>query len=792
MGETSFLVEDYIPDRIEFDLKSKTAKATTGEGILLSVDGRYLFGAPGAGLDLEGNLTITPDDKPFAEWKDYQFGLMDERPDTIQTTAEALPQTDINGHADITIRLPDLPVTTRPLKADVALRMREPGGRAVEQNVSLPIEASQPMLGIKAEFENGAAPEGQAAGFKIIGLDKDGKLIAATGATWTLKRLARDWQWFNVDGDWRWEGVTRTSKIANGTLDLAADKPTDFTQNLSWGEYRLEIGAAGFTPVSIDFSSGYYTYDAAKADTPDTLKVALDKTDAKTGETVNVKIEARYSGKATVQIVGEGLLATQTVDVPEGGITIPFTVGEGWGTGAYVLASLYKPMDVKAKRMPSRAMGVAWFGIDREARTLGVALTPPEMMKPRQKLTVPVKIANLAPGEEAFITVAAVDVGILNLTRYNPPAPENYYFDQKRLTAELRDIYGVLIDGMQGERGKLRSGGDGGAAFTAPPPTQKPLSQYSGIVKVAADGTASVDFEIPAFNGTVRVMAVAWSKDKVGHASTDVIVRDPVVVAGTLPRFLAVGDSSRLRFDIINAEAPAGDYTLGVSIDGPVTPAGRNGDPEDHHRRCRCPHHGLRSHHGIGAGNCNGDRHAERPRRHPARPGICAGRRAEQPDGHAAHHLAADGKWRRADDQQGSAGQHVAGHRLGGALGEPAAATRCRRTRARSRPLPLWLLRTDGEPRAAAALSERTRREPEGDRRRTERADAAGRGPPRQPPVGFGLLRPVVGLWRRHQPVALLLCHRLPAPCPRKGLRCAGRRAGGRPRLYPQHGGQRA
>ncbi len=87
---------------------------------------------------------------------------------------------------------------------------------------------------------------------------------------------------------------------------------------------------------------------------------------------------------------------------------------------------------------------------------------------------------------------------------------------------------------------------------------------------MAADGSASIDFEIPAFNGTVRVMAVAWSKDKLGHASTDVIVRDPVVVAGTLPRFMAVGDRSQLRFDIINAEAPAGDYTLGVSIDGPV------------------------------------------------------------------------------------------------------------------------------------------------------------------------------------------------------------------------------
>ena len=256
-----------------------------------------------------------------------------------------------------------------------------------------------------------------------------------------------------------------------------------------------------------------------------------------------------------------------------------------WGTGAYVLATLFRPMDVQAKRMPARAVGVAWFGIDRAERTIGVTLTAPEVMKPRQRLQVPVKLDNLGAGEEAFITVAAVDVGILNLTRYNPPAPENYYFDQKRLSAELRDIYGVLIDGMQGERGRIRSGGDGGAAFNAPPPTQQPLALFSGIVKMGPDGTATVDFEIPAFNGTVRVMAVAWSKTKVGHAAKDVIVRDPLVIAGTLPRFLAVGDSSRLRLDFINAEAPAGDYTVGISIDGPLS---MNVTDKIQQAGCRC------------------------------------------------------------------------------------------------------------------------------------------------------------------------------------------------------------
>ena len=132
---------------------------------------------------------------------------------------------------------------------------------------------------------------------------------------------------------------------------------------------------------------------------------------------------------------------------------------------------------------------------------------------------MPVKLGGLSSGEEARIVVAAVDVGILNLTNYKPPAPDDYYLGQRRLTAEIRDLYGQLIDGMQGTRGQIRTGGDAdGGGIEGSPPAQKPLALYSGLVTVKRDGTAEVLFDIPAFAGTVRVMAVAWSKDKVGKA----------------------------------------------------------------------------------------------------------------------------------------------------------------------------------------------------------------------------------------------------------------------------------
>src|SRR5262249_1284288 len=117
----------------------------------------------------------------------------------------------------------------------------------------------------------------------------------------------------------------------------------------------------------------------------------------------------------------------------------------------------------------------------------------------------------------------------------------------------------------------IRTGGDAGAELSGSPPTQPPLALYSGIVQVKPDGTAEVLFDIPAFAGSVRVMAVAWSKDRVGRAKGDVIVRDPVVLTATLPRFLLTGDRGTVRLDLDNVEGPAGEYRVSIAAESPLS-----------------------------------------------------------------------------------------------------------------------------------------------------------------------------------------------------------------------------
>ena len=570
VGETTFLVEDYVPDRIEFDLTSPTGRVSPKAPATVDVAGRFLYGAPAAGLDLEGDATVAVA-KERAGFPGYEFGLADEEVSTARQPLEDLPATDGAGKAKFNVSLDKLPASTHPLEAKITVRMAEAGGRAVERTITLPVSASGAMIGVKPQFSGRSLSDGATAAFDVIVVMPDGTAAARRGLHYELQRVDTHYQFYKRDGRWNYEPVKTTTRVADGTADAAADKPARISLPVTFGRYRLEVstGDPDGPVTSLAFDAGFYV--EANADTPDMLEVALDQNEYRAGDTMTVAVTARSAGRLTLNVIGDRLLASNSVEVKPGAVQVKMPVGRDWGSGAYVVATLRRPLDAPAQRMPGRSIGVRWFSIDHAAKTLTLDLNAPPLLRPNSTLRVPIKVG-LPAGAEARVAVAAVDVGILNLTNYKPPSPDDYYLGQRTLAADIRDLYGDLIDGMQGARGQIRSGGDAGAeALQGNPPTGPPVALYSGLVKVGADGTAEVSFEVPAFAGTVRVMAVAWSKDKIGHASADVVVRDPVVLSATLPRFLLPGDRSSLHFDLDNVEGAPGDYTIAVNGTGALS-----------------------------------------------------------------------------------------------------------------------------------------------------------------------------------------------------------------------------
>jgi uncharacterized protein YfaS (alpha-2-macroglobulin family) len=215
---------------------------------------------------------------------------------------------------------------------------------------------------------------------------------------------------------------------------------------------------------------------------------------------------------------------------------------------------------------PRRAVGVAHVSVDVSPRTFKVAMKAPAIQRPRTKMTVEVSTTG-GPKEDTYVTLAAVDEGILLLTGFPSPDPVKYFFGKRRLGVDLRDDYGRLLDPNQGAAAAIRQGGDsiGGAGLSVVP--TKTVALFSGPVKLV-NGKASITIDTPDFNGELRLMAVAWSQSGLGSASQPLTVRDPVPTEMILPRFMSPGDRAVATVTMDNVEGAAGQYTAKISSSG--------------------------------------------------------------------------------------------------------------------------------------------------------------------------------------------------------------------------------
>lgn len=566
LSTQTFLVEDFVPDRTEFTLSGSALKI--GEPTKIDLEARYLYGAPAAGLSLAGEAIIAPV-QSWAKFPGYVFGLSDEDDGIGETriSLDDLPLVDDQGNATFEVTVDQAPDTTKLLTGRIVVRMSENGGRAVERELTLDIAPTANVIGIKPAFPGGQLAEGSQAKFGVIAVDPDGTQIDLQGLEWTLIKVDQNYQWYREGTSWRYETVEFTTKIANGSIDAMASNAVEVAENVRWGRYRFEVQEQGGSGAvsSVEFDAGYYV-EAASTETPDGLEIALDKPTYKAGDVAQLKISPRFAGEVLVTVGSEKLLATFVTSVPEDGTVLPLPVSKDWGAGAYVTAVLYRPGDDQASRMPMRAIGVKWLAVDPQERKLSVAIETADKIEPGKSWAIPVSVTGLNGASEAYVTLAAVDVGILNLTNYQTPKPEDWFFGQRKLGLEIRDLYSRLIDGSLGESGKLRTGGDGPTATSkGSPPTEKLMALYSGIVRLDAEGRAIINLDVPQFNGSARLMAVAWSSAGVGHASKEVTVRDPVVIMASAPRFMAQGDQSRLLIELTNADGPAGEYSLNIA-----------------------------------------------------------------------------------------------------------------------------------------------------------------------------------------------------------------------------------
>lgn len=555
-GATSYAlqVEDFLPERMALTVSSAEF-VTISEDLKVTVNGQYLYGAPAADNTLQTELVVHTAAHPFKGLADFYFS---DPQRTAFNNREVLPDRQLNSAGEL-----QLTAKNGWKKANTVLQLKlyssllDSGGRPVSRISTSYVLPAQELVGIRPLFEDDITPYDSRAKFEIILSDGQRKL-AAQGLAVKLIRERRNYHWRYTEYEgWTSDYTERHYDVFNKKIDIKADGSTGVEVPVDWGYYRLEVSNPSTGVIAgYRFRAGWSADETVMAGRPDRIGLALNQQRYKTGDTLTLDIKPAAAGLGYLLVESDQVLYRQPLTVSAQGTSVSFTIPEHWNThDIYISVLLVQPGAEREEQLPRRMMGIIHLPLERDSRQLEVVIDSPADIRPNSQLIVPITVTG-AEGilnEPVQVTLAAVDVGVLNISKFQSPDPFAVFFAQRAYSVNARDSYADLISADKGVMAQLKFGGDEDTTNNgAADPDVEIVSLFTGVVTTDKEGKAQLRLDIPNFNGRLRLMAVAFSADRFGAADQDLQVASPVIAQLSKPRFLRAGDESALALDLTN------------------------------------------------------------------------------------------------------------------------------------------------------------------------------------------------------------------------------------------------
>jgi uncharacterized protein YfaS (alpha-2-macroglobulin family) len=550
-----FGVEEFLPERMKLDVATTHDFLDPQHAFAVDVQGAYLYGAPAARNRLLGVVHYERARNPFpTKLHGFEFG--DANEDGAKTRDE-LPDVrlDAGGHARLDIDLKPLAERTSPFSVRATLSLLESGGRPVVRSIERVHWPAPILLGVRPLFGD-YARENSPVEFEVVRVDATGAMKSVQAAPVRLFREDRHYYWrFEDQRGWH-SGFTETEELVEtATVTIPAGGRGKLMLPVRYGRYRLEIAdpQTGLT-LRYRFYAGWYARaDEAAGTRPDRVALKLDKPAYSAGSTAQLTVTPPHAGELLLSVEGDRTLWVKRMPIAAGGATVAIPIAAEWQRhDLYVTATVLRPGNEGERVTPARALGIAHMALERSQRKLAVSLRAVPRTLPETPLEVTVRAAE-AKSEKAFVTLYAVDAGVLNITRFATPNPHAFFFAKLRYGADLHDVYGRVIEKMPGSRGRLKFGGDNTPKPTRSLPKKvKLVDLFSGPVALDEQGEARISLPLPDFNGTLRLMAMVATAERFGSHETEVTVAAPLVAELLTPRFLTAGDRATIALDLHN------------------------------------------------------------------------------------------------------------------------------------------------------------------------------------------------------------------------------------------------
>lgn len=568
-------IETIKPNRLKIDLKLPDKTLLRGEPLDAPLHVEWLQGATARNLkyDIQGTFISTP--TAFTGYKGFCF---DDPARTFNAEESKLISgtTDDKGNAVVQARFELGTTAPGMLLANFVTRVFEESG-------DFSIDGSRMMYSPYTRYAGIKSPQsgreqlntGTEYTYEVASVSYQGKPEADTELDVQVYKVDWYWWWSSDNSSLgRFISDSYNKPILKQTVRTGSNGRATFPLSFkkdAWGTYFISVKDKESKHVTgvmsyFDWPDNEGRRNADGSESATMLSFKTDKDNYAPGEKLVVTIPSVKGSRAIVSIEnGTRVLSVTEHDCAEKQTVIKLDVTPEMQPNAYVYVTLLQPHGVTLNDLPIRLYGVVPFTVTSPESHLTPVIQSPAEIKPGNTYTITVSEQK---GREMAYTLALVDEGLLDLTHFRTPEPWKAFNAREALGVSTWDLYNYVLGAYGGRIEQLFSIGGDDALNKGPKAIVnrfKPVVLFEGPFRLKKGQQQQHTYTMPNYNGRVRVMVVAGNGEAYGNAEKSILVRKPVMLLGTLPRVIGVGEEMVVPATVFATEKGVGNVKVTIA-----------------------------------------------------------------------------------------------------------------------------------------------------------------------------------------------------------------------------------
>lgn len=580
-------IETVKPNRLKMKIDFKETVLSYKKPINATLSVNWLHGAPAKNVKATVQAKFSSSNSGFKKYKDFVFvdptrTLLSEEITVFDAKVDANGKATINNKLSIGNNAPGM------INIQFLVKTFENGG-------NFSIDAFSKAYAPYATFVGLKSPEGNDYGsfytdekqtFTVATVDENGTPKATKKLRVKVYKIEWRW-WWNSSSDNLSKYASSSYHKAYKEFDIATNSTGKTTFELNIPEkdkgrflIRIEDTEGGHaTGRTAYFYKNWWENEAsADKDAAKMLIFSADKESYKVGETATITFPSGTNGNALISIEnGTEVIEQQWVQTTKGKTEVNIPITAKMTPNVYINISLLQPHIATENDLPIRLYGTIPILVENGETKLEPQISLPKVIRPEQNFEVHISEKN---NKSMTYTLAIVEEGLLDLTRFATPNPHNEFFAREALGVKTWDIFDDVIGAYSGSIDQVFAiGGDGNITTAKNKKANrfKPVVTYLGPFQLKKGGKATHKIHLPNYIGAVRTMVVAGNVDEnsYGSAEKTAEVKKPLMVLATLPRKLSPGEKVTLPVSVFAMEDNIKDVSISLKLSNGISILGK-------------------------------------------------------------------------------------------------------------------------------------------------------------------------------------------------------------------------